>query len=137
MKIEQLRALLDESPKGPYYCGSHDCIFLADGIAECVPWRDHPKPDGIATDKEGFDSLVSTGSGEYTANPDAIRVMVAARNALPALLKVAEAAQLVKAANARRANAQVQDCCERTDYEQSMGYACDQLTLALEELERA
>jgi len=56
---------------------------------------------------------------------------------LDALLKVAEAAVLVKAANARRANALVQDRCERTDYEQSMGYACDQLTRALEELERA
>jgi hypothetical protein len=59
----------------------------------------------------------------------------AARAALPALLKVAEAAYLVKAANARRANAQVQDCCERIDYEKSMGHACDQLTRALEELE--
>ena len=59
------------------------------------------------------------------------------RIALKRLLKVAEAAVLVKAANARRANALVQDRCERTDYEQSMGYACDQLTRALEELERA
>ena len=63
------------------------------------------------------------------------QLAAAARNALPALLAVAKAAKLVKAANARRANAQVQDCCVREDYEQSMGHACDQLTRALEQLE--
>ena len=57
------------------------------------------------------------------------------RESFPALLAVAKAAKLVKAANARRANAQVQDCCVREDYEQSMGHACDQLTRALEQLE--
>lgn len=56
-------------------------------------------------------------------------------NSFPSLLAVAKAAKLVKAANARRANAQVQDCCVREDYEQSMGHACDQLTRALEQLE--
>ena len=59
----------------------------------------------------------------------------AVMNALGPLLAVAKAAKLVKAANARRANAQVQDCCVREDYEQSMGHACDQLTRALEQLE--
>jgi len=89
-----------------------------------------------------FDVVTLTGApictmmcGTYSeceANGD---IISAARNALPALLKVAEAAYLVKAANARRANAQVQDCCERIDYEKSMGHACDQLTRAIEELE--
>jgi hypothetical protein len=63
------------------------------------------------------------------------RLYIESRNALPSLLAVAKAAKLVKAANARRANAQVQDCCVREDYEQSMGHACDQLTRALEQLE--
>lgn len=63
------------------------------------------------------------------------KLAYAQQAAFPALLAVAKAAKLVKAANARRANAQVQDCCVREDYEQSMGHACDQLTRALEQLE--
>ncbi len=117
MNIDRLKALEKAATAGPWETN----------LSRCEPRRvvsisrkdEHSKPILIPVSDAGVD-------GEFVAE---------ARNHIKALLKVAEAAKLVKAANARRANALVQDRCERTDYEQSMGYACDQLTRALEELE--
>ena len=53
------------------------------------------------------------------------------------LMSVLAAARLVDAANAKRAEAQVQDMCQRTDYEQTMGYACDRLRVAIEQYDKA
>lgn len=46
------------------------------------------------------------------------------------------AACVVDNANARRASAQVQDRCERTDYEATMGFALDTLRVKIDALRK-
>ena len=53
-----------------------------------------------------------------------------------ALEDVFGAACVVDNANARRASAQVQDRCERTDYESSMGFALDTLRVKIDALRK-
>jgi hypothetical protein len=73
---------------------------------------------------------------QFPGIPDPAAEMARLRAVEEDLRTLLDACGLIRAANARCASAQVQDRCVREDYELSMGYACDQLTLKMEKIAR-
>ena len=90
--IKELRELEKKAPKAPWYAGSYTGTDV-NGEYTITRFCEHPRPDGINTDPNGYGgTIISSGSGEYAADSAGLRLAVAARNALPLLLDIAEKA---------------------------------------------
>lgn len=101
MDTKELRKLDKAAIPAPWYAGSFRGVEI-DGDYDTVEFCKHPEPDAIADRPDGLGNttIVSSGGGEYAADAPSLKLAATARNALPYMLDVIEAAERLRSESA-------------------------------------
>ena len=87
MKLDELKSLCEEATPGPWRWSQQIGVYEADEIGVYIPYTDGSKGRG------SWKAIIKTDSRVYPPSDADASFIIAAREMLPKLIKVAEAAK--------------------------------------------